>query len=85
MKKRKFKIAFIFMPTSEIRPPVSLTGLCVSGDLVMDQFARRLARSHEVIVYCARLRETEKVEQFDGSSIGAYQRGLTTASYIAKN
>ena len=54
------------MPINEIRPPVSLTSLGAAGDLVMDEIARRLARSHEVIAYCARGEDQLKVEQFDG-------------------
>ena len=64
--KRKLKIAIIFMPINEIRPPVSLTSLASSGDLVMDEIARRLARSHDVVAYCARGKGQQKVEQFDG-------------------
>ena len=64
--RRKLKIAFIFMPINEIRPPVSLTSLCSSGDLVMDELARRLARSHDVIAYCASGEDQQKVEKFDG-------------------
>ena len=64
--KRKLKIALIFMPVNEIRPPVSLTGLSVAGDLIMDEIARRLARSHEVIAYCARGEGQRKIEQLDG-------------------
>jgi len=64
--KRKLKIALIFMPINEIRPPVSLTSLCSSGDLVMDEIARRLARSHDVMAYCAGGEGQQKVEKFDG-------------------
>jgi len=64
--KRKLRIAVIFMPINKIRPPVSLTSLGASGDLVMDEIARRLARSHDVIAYCARGEDQQKVEQFDG-------------------
>ncbi len=64
--KGKLKIAIIFMPINEIRPPVSLTSLGASGDLVMDEIARQLARSHDVIAYCARGGDQQKVEQFDG-------------------
>jgi glycosyltransferase involved in cell wall biosynthesis len=64
--KRKLKIALIFMPINEIRPPVSATSLASSGDLVMDEIARRLARLHDVIVYCARGKGQQKVERFDG-------------------
>jgi glycosyltransferase involved in cell wall biosynthesis len=64
--KRKFKIAFILMPIDEIRPPVSSSGLAVSLDLIIDEIARRLARSHNVIVYCWRGKDQQKVEQFDG-------------------
>jgi glycosyltransferase involved in cell wall biosynthesis len=64
--KRKLKIAIIFMPINEIRPPVFLNSLASSGDLVMDELARRLARSHEVIAYCARGEGQQKVERFDG-------------------
>lgn len=54
------------MPINEIRPPVSLTGVAVAGDLIMDEIARRLARSHDVIAYCARGGDQQKLEQFDG-------------------
>jgi glycosyltransferase involved in cell wall biosynthesis len=64
--KHKLKIAFIFMPINEIYPPVSSTGLAVSVDLIGDEIARRLARSHDVIVYCARGEGQPKVEKFDG-------------------
>lgn len=64
--KRKLRIALIFMPINEIRPPVSLTSLASSGDLVMDEIARRLARSHDVIAYCALGRGQQRVEEFDG-------------------
>jgi hypothetical protein len=68
--KRKLKIAFIFMPIDEIRPPVSLNSLCTSGDLLMDEIARRLARAHDVIAYCARRGDQQKLEQFDGVELG---------------
>ena len=64
--KRKLKIAIIFMPINEIRPPVSLNSVASSGDLVMDEISRQLARSHDVIAYCARGKGQQKVEQFDG-------------------
>jgi glycosyltransferase involved in cell wall biosynthesis len=64
--KRKFKIAFIFMPINEIRPPVTLNGLANSVELIADELARRLARSHQVIAYCARGEGQQKVEHFDG-------------------
>src|SRR5215472_14632143 len=54
------------MPLGEIRPPVSLTSLPISVDLIMDELARRLAGSHEVIAYCARGEGQEKVERFGG-------------------
>jgi glycosyltransferase involved in cell wall biosynthesis len=60
------KIAFIFMPVEEIRPPVSLTSSTISVALIADELARRLARSHDVIAYCARGEGQQKVEQFDG-------------------
>jgi glycosyltransferase involved in cell wall biosynthesis len=60
------KIALIFMPLNEIRPPVSSTGRCVAVDLIMDEIARRLARSHNVIAYCARGEGQPDVEEFDG-------------------
>src|SRR6266478_4263058 len=63
---RKLKIALIFMPINEIRPPVSLSSLASSGDLVMDEIARRLAQSHDVIAYCALGKGQQRVEQFDG-------------------
>jgi glycosyltransferase involved in cell wall biosynthesis len=64
--KPKLKIAIIFMPVNEIRPPVSLTTYGSAGDLVMDEIARQLAVSHEVIGYCARGEGQHKVEQCDG-------------------
>jgi glycosyltransferase involved in cell wall biosynthesis len=64
--KPKLKIAIIFMPVNEIRPPVSLTTYGSAGDLVMDEIARHLAVSHEVIGYCARGEGQHKVEQCDG-------------------
>lgn len=64
--KRKLRIAIIFMPINEIRPPVSLTSLASSGDLVMDEISRGLARSHDVIAYCARGKGQQKVERVDG-------------------
>src|SRR5260370_2196133 len=64
--KLRRRIAIIFMPVSEIRPPVSLTTYGSAGDLVMDEIARRLARSYEVIAYCARGEGQQKVEQCDG-------------------
>src|SRR5207248_7040976 len=41
-------------------------GVAASGDLVMEEIARRLARSHDVIAYCARAGDQQKSEQFDG-------------------
>ena len=64
--KRKLRIAIIFMPLNEIRPPVALNSLASSGDLVMDEIARRLARSHDVIAYCARGEGQKNVEHFGG-------------------
>jgi glycosyltransferase involved in cell wall biosynthesis len=64
--KRKLKIAFIFMPINEIRPPVSSTGVAVSVDLITDEIARRVAPLHNVIAYCARGDGQQKVEKFDG-------------------
>ena len=64
--KCRLKIAFIFMPIDEIRPPVSSTGLAVSVNLVMDELARRLARSHQVISYCVRGEGQPIVERIDG-------------------
>jgi glycosyltransferase involved in cell wall biosynthesis len=63
---RKLRVAFIFMPINEIRPPVSLTGVSVAGDLIMDEIARRIGRSHDVVAYCARGEDQQKVEQSDG-------------------
>jgi glycosyltransferase involved in cell wall biosynthesis len=63
---RKLKIAFIFMPVNEIRPPVSLTSFGSAGDLVMDELARRLARSHDVLAYCAGGGAQQKIERCDG-------------------
>jgi glycosyltransferase involved in cell wall biosynthesis len=64
--KRQFKIAFIHLPINEIWPPVSTTGLANSVELIADEIARRLARSHDVIAYCARGEGQQKVERFDG-------------------
>lgn len=64
--KYRLKIAIILMPIKEIQPPVFATSLASSGDLVMDEIARRLARSHEVIVYCALGQGQLKIEHFDG-------------------
>src|SRR4051794_1420173 len=64
--KRKLRIAIIFMPINEIRPPVSVNSVASSGDLVMDEISRGLTRSHEVIAYCARGKGQQKVEQFGG-------------------
>jgi glycosyltransferase involved in cell wall biosynthesis len=64
--KRKLRIAVIFMPINKIWPPVSLTSLGASGDLVMDEIARQLARSQDVIAYCAGGEDQQEVEQFDG-------------------
>src|SRR5215471_8580080 len=64
--KRQFKIAFIHLPINEIWPPVSATGLANSVELIADEIARRLARSHDVIAYCARGKGQQKVERFDG-------------------
>ena len=63
--KHRLKIAIIFMPINEIRPPLSATSLASSGDLVMDEIARGLARSHKVIAYCALGEGQQRVEQFD--------------------
>jgi glycosyltransferase involved in cell wall biosynthesis len=64
--KYRLKIAIIFMPINAIRPPVSLTSLASSGDLVMDEIARKLARLHDVIAYCARGEGQHEVERLDG-------------------
>jgi glycosyltransferase involved in cell wall biosynthesis len=64
--KRKLRIAFIFMPHKEIRPPVALTTSTAAVDLVMDELARRLGRLHNVIAYCAHGRGQKKVEGFEG-------------------
>lgn len=48
-----------------IRPPV-FSGLNASVDLATDELARRLARSHDVIAYCARGEGQPGVEKFDG-------------------
>ena len=69
--KRKLRIAFIYMPINAIRPPVS-SGLDASVDLATDELARGVARSHDVIAYCARRDGQQKVEHFDGSSTGGY-------------
>jgi glycosyltransferase involved in cell wall biosynthesis len=59
------KIACIFMPNNEVRPPASSTG-STAGDLIMDEIARRLALSHEVIAYCLRGEGQQQVERFEG-------------------
>ena len=64
--KHGLKIAIIFMPINQIWPPVSLSSVASSGDLVMDEMARGLARSHKVIAYCALGRDQQRVEQVDG-------------------
>jgi glycosyltransferase involved in cell wall biosynthesis len=64
--KRKLRIAIIFMPINEIRPPVSASSLAASGDLVMDEMARGLARSHKVIAYCTLGEGQQRVEECDG-------------------
>jgi glycosyltransferase involved in cell wall biosynthesis len=64
--KPKLKIALIFMPINEIRPPVSSSGVAVSVDLIADELVRHLARSHDVVAYCARGKDQQKVDQFDG-------------------
>jgi hypothetical protein len=64
--KPKLKIALIFMPINEIRPPVSSTGVAVSVDLIADELVRHLAQSHDVVAYCARGKDQQKVDQFDG-------------------
>jgi glycosyltransferase involved in cell wall biosynthesis len=53
------------MPINAIRPPIS-SGLAASVDLATDELARRLAKSHEVIAYCARGEGQQNVEKFDG-------------------
>jgi glycosyltransferase involved in cell wall biosynthesis len=73
--QRKLKIAFIFMPINEIRPPVSLNGISVAGDLIIDEIARHVARSHNVIAYCACGRDQQAVEQLDNVE---YRRVSTT-------
>ncbi len=80
--KRKFSIALIFMPLSELRPPLYLTSLPISVDLVMDELAQRLARSHNVIAYCARGEGQQKVEQFGG--VG-YRRVLEFSDHRSSN
>jgi glycosyltransferase involved in cell wall biosynthesis len=64
--KRRLKIAIIFMPINAIRPPVALNSIASSGDLVMDEIARQLARSHRIIAYCALGKGQQKTEQLDG-------------------
>jgi hypothetical protein len=51
--KRKLKIAFIHLPINEIRPPISLTGLANSVELIGDEIARRLTQSCQVSAYYA--------------------------------
>jgi glycosyltransferase involved in cell wall biosynthesis len=64
--RRRLKIAIIFMPINAIRPPVSLNSVASSGDLVMDEIARQLARSHHTIAYCALGTGQQKLQQLDG-------------------
>jgi glycosyltransferase involved in cell wall biosynthesis len=66
MPSDRIRIAFIHQPLSDIRPPVSLTGVADSIGLIIDEVARRLAQSHEVIEYCVFHRGQKVVEQFDG-------------------
>ncbi|HYX49006.1 MAG TPA: hypothetical protein VE843_04655, partial [Ktedonobacteraceae bacterium] len=66
IRDRKLKIAIIFMPINEIRPPVYLNSAGSSGDLVMDEIARQLARSHDVVAYCALGKGQPQIEQFEG-------------------
>src|SRR5919197_3698828 len=63
--KRKIKIAFIHQPWSVIRPPVLQTSVGDSIGIIIDEIARRLARSHDVIEYCPRFRGQPVAEQFD--------------------
>jgi glycosyltransferase involved in cell wall biosynthesis len=63
---RRLKIAFIHISINAIRPPVSSTGVAVFLDLIVDEIARRLARSHDVIEYSARVEGQQKVERVDG-------------------
>ena len=64
--KRRLKVAIIFMPINPIRPPVSSTSLCSSGALVTDEIARQLARSHDVIAYCAYGKGQRRIERLGG-------------------
>jgi hypothetical protein len=84
--KSQFKIAIVFMPINEIRPPVSRSSLGASGDLVMDEIARHLAQSHNVIVYCARGAGQQKIEQFEGVEYRRLRTSLDrrVLSYHAK-
>jgi hypothetical protein len=66
LSKRKLTIAFIHQPWSVICPPVSVATVADSIGLIIDETARRLARSHDVIEYCRRGRSQEEIEQFDG-------------------
>jgi glycosyltransferase involved in cell wall biosynthesis len=54
------------MPVNEMRPPVYLTSVANSGDVLVDEITRRLAQSHNVILYCWRGEGQQKVEQIDG-------------------
>jgi len=53
------------MPLNVIRPPI-FSGLAAAVDLVTDELARRVARSHDVIAYCARGDGQPSVEQSEG-------------------
>ena len=64
--ERRLKIAFVFMPANTVRPPVWSTSYGTAGDLVMDELARRVARSHNVIAYCLRGAGQEPVEHCEG-------------------
>lgn len=63
---RRLRIAHINQPWSVIRPPVALNGVCDSIGVVADELTRRLARSHEVIVYSRRGADQENVERCAG-------------------
>jgi hypothetical protein len=80
LPNRKLKIAFIRHPWSVIRPPVSVATVADSIGLIIDETARRLARSHDVIEYCRRGRSQEEIEQFDGVN---YRRVRTLFDRVA--
>src|SRR5271166_2043584 len=62
----KLKIAMINQPWSVIRTPVSVNGLCDSIGMICDELTRRLARSHEVVLYSRQGSNQQEVERCEG-------------------